>query len=488
MFKILLSRIIILLYIDNLYSIIVLPLDTLPRENYRLFYDINSPKDIMDQENRKSFITIFEIGSPVQKVPLIIKPKTNFYVITSIYPVINTTINKDFKKFNFSKNFYEKYDFYNETKSDSSIINWCRESEYYIAEECCSVNDTILMYRSINLENKNTINFNFELMRNVEDNITGEIGLNMYDEVGRLYDTFLGLLKTNQLIKNYNWYFDFNKWNDDKGKLVIGSLPHEDYPNLYSEDDLLFTKSNALSRLSYMEMKFDKVYIRENNADIHYYNEQAELRLDSNIIIGDNSYEKILLTKIAHLLESKKCFNNTIKDFEYYVNLSFYYCLNEKDIKNELKNIISPIYFYSNDFNNTFEITNTDILFEKGKFIYFRILFNDITRKWSLGKIFSLKYKFIFDQENKKIGFYIRIKEVQNNNKNHINYAKIIKIFIFVALSIIMIFFGIKIGKNLNKSRKKRANELLDEYDYSERDNEKVRNINNECNNNINDN
>ena len=144
MFKKILSRIIFLLYINYLYCLIVLPLDTLPRENYCLFYDINSPRDIMDQENKKSFFTTFEIGSPIQKVPLIIKPKTNFYLITSVHPVINTTIDKNYKKFNFSKHFFETYDFYNENKSETAIINWCRENEYYNAEECCSVNDGIL--------------------------------------------------------------------------------------------------------------------------------------------------------------------------------------------------------------------------------------------------------------------------------------------------------------------------------------------------------
>ena len=486
MFKKILSRIIFLLYINNLYSIIVLPLDTLTRENYRLMYETNSPKDIMDQENRKTFFTTFEIGSPIQKVPLIIKPKKNFYFITSIYPLINTTINKEFKNFNFSKKFFEKYDFYNETKSNSKFINWCRESEYYDAEECCSVNDSILLYRSVNMENKN-ININFELMRNVEDNITGEIGLIIYDEVGRSYNTFLGILKSNRLIKNYNWYFDFSKWNDEKGKIVIGSFPHEDYPNLYSDYDLLFTQSNSLSRFSYMEMKFNKVYIRENNALIYYYNELAELRFDSNIIVGDNYYEKYLLSKIDYFLKNKKCFNDTLKDLEYYSSFSFYYCANEKDIKNRLNEIITPIYFYSNDFNNTFEITNSDILFEKGDYIYIGILFNDITRKWSLGKVFSLKYKFVFDQDNKKIGFYKGIKEVKDNPNKNMNYGIILKIMILIILCIIFIFLGIKIGKILSKSRKKRANELLDEYDYSERDGENIRNINND-NRNINDN
>lgn len=484
MLKTLIFRIIILLYINYLYCIIVLPIDTLPRENYKLLYNINSPQDIIDQEHRNSFFTIYEIGSPLKKVPLIIKPKLNFYFITSIYPVPNKTIEEK-KIFNFSKNFLEKYNFYDETKSNSSKINWCRESEYYSAEECCSVNDTIFFYENINMKNKSLKNIDFEMMRNVEDNITGEIGLNIYDAVFRFYNTFLGKLKMNRLISNYNWYFDFDKWDNLKGKLVVGSLPHEDYPNLYSEEDLAFTKSNQLSRTSYMEMKFDNVYIINNDNKVNYSIE-AELRYDSKIIVGDFEYRKYLLSKIDYLIKEQKCFNNSIRDFEYYNSLSFYYCKNDEEIKSKLFEIITPIYFYSKDFNYTFEIKNNDILKEKGSYIYIQILFHDIIRKWTLGKVFSLKYKFIFNQDMKQIGFYRKLKTIKETPKD---FTILIKTSVIIVLSIILIFLGVKIGKIFNKSRKKRANELVDEYEYySESNNENKCNINNDSidNRNIN--
>lgn len=451
-------------YINYLYCNIVLPLDILPRENYKLLYDINSPEDIIDKENRISFFTTYEIGLPLQKVPLIIKAKKNFYMITSIYPFPNTTITNDFKKFNFSKKFFETYDFYNETKSKSCIINWCRESEYYTSEECCSVNDTILYYQDVNLTKKINININFEMMRNVEDNITGEIGLNIYDEVGRFYNTFLGILKKNKLINNYNWYFDFDSRDNQKGRLVVGSLPHEDYPDSFSEKDLLYTKSNQLSRSTFMEMKFDKVYIINDDKTINF-NVDAELRYDSKIIIADYEYKKNLLSKIDDLIKEQKCKEGNIRDFEYYHFMTFYYCKKDKDIKKKLNEIITPIYFFSKDFNKTFEITNNEILLEKDGYIYIQMLFNEIVGKWSLGTVFTLNHKFIFNQEEKQIGYYIKLKEEKIDPKD---YIVIIQISVFILLAIILIFLGILIGKKLNKSRKKRANELLDDdYDYN---------------------
>lgn len=449
-----------LLQINNLYCIIVLPIETLPRENYKLVYEINSTQDIMDQENRNSFFTIFEMGTPVQRVPLIIKPKTNFYTITSIHGVSNITT-QERTKFNFSENFTNTYDFYDEKKSNSSILNWCRESEYYIAEECCSVNDTILFYHNTNLENKTVNNIYFEIMRNVQDNITGEIGLNLYDEHLRIYNTFLGVMKTNNFISNYYWYFDFDSWDDNKGKIIIGSLPHEDYPYLYSEENLFYTNSNPLTRLSYMEMKFDKIYIIYNNTKISFNND-VELRYDSKIIIGDHDYEKFLLKKIDFLMKEKKCFNDTIRDFDYFGIMNFYYCIKDEEVKKELEKIISPIYFTSKDFNYTFEINKDEILSEKEDYIYIQILFNDITRKWSLGKVFSLKYKFVFNQDLGRIGFY----QTKISKNSHKNLKVLIQAGIIILLCAFLIFLGIQIGRILKKTRKKRANELTDDYDY----------------------
>jgi hypothetical protein len=155
--------------------------------------------------------------------------------------------------------------------------------------------------------------------------------------------------------------------------------------------------------------------------------------------------------------------------------MSFYYCKNENDIKKQLYEIITPIYFYSNDFNKTFEIKSKELLLEKDGYIYIQMLFHHIIKKWSLGTIFSLKYKFVFNQDRKQIGCYTKLKEEKIEPKN---YSFILKVGVFIVLAIIILFLGIVIGRYLYKSRKKRANELSDdEYDYSLNDN-----VNNKCN------
>ena len=94
---------------------------------------------------------------------------------------------------------------------------------------------------------------------------------------------------------------------------------------------------------------------------------------------------------------------------------------------------------------------------------YFLIVY-DLFRPyfWLFGKIFLEKYSFNYDMESKKIGFY---KGAINTNKENSNILLINLIWLVIAITIgIAAFF---IGKKLfNKIRKKRANELDDDYDY----------------------
>ena len=492
----------ILSFINNNFSRIVLPLKILPRENYKLIYTENSVYNIIDSENRKTFYTIFELGSPKQSVPLIIKPKSDFYLITSVcFNETNITKVTDYQNFNFSKEFLFEYKYYCEMNSTTAKLNFCRESEYHFEDKYCSVNDDILFYNDVNLTNK-TININFETMGKIADNITGEIGLKLYNRDGRIYDTFLGILKQNKLINNYNWYFDFNSWESKEGKLIIGSFPHEDFPLLFSKENLFFTKSLDVSGDGFLQMSFTRIFSIEKYEDeniTHEFGVGAEFSFDSNIILGDGKYKSYLSKKMKDLINNKICFNDIIKEFVYNRNLSFFYCKNNENTKNILNKIITSIYLFSDDLNYTFEITPKEIIKEKGDYIFIHILFFDLNSRWYLGKMFSLKYKFIFNQENKQIGFYSKMNISQDNNEpdtsNNVNsinsnndYKFIWIIGIIIILSAFLILIGYFIGKYIYQSRKKRANELNDEYEYIDKgeDNNIINNLIVDENKNIN--
>ena len=479
-----LSLCILSIQLKNIFSSIILPLYTLPRENYIKKYSNDSLKEIFDNEFKTNFYTFLEIGTPSQKIPLLINIETNSLAISSCYPKYNDTTSNKFRIYNFTNDFLKQYHFFDETKSGTFLpLNYTLEA-YYKAYYASSSNESISFYKDIHLEDKKLENnITFHLIKNVEDNITGEIGLNIYDPNYENFNSFLKVLRTHELIDNYNWYFDFDSpWSKD-GKLIIGSLPHEDYKNRYSDDDLVYVECSANYFVIYWEMEFDKIYsnnltyktnsidVKSDNDGKAYFENKVEFKFDSNLIFGTIKYEKYLSFILNDLIEGKKCFNDTMIGDSEYSKFKFYYCKNEKSIKDKLYNIIPIIYFYSYKFNHTLELTTDEILKEKGGYIYILILFDGVSSKWKLGNIFSLKYKFVFNPDTKQIGLYKNIKNA--NNIDSKDYSFIFKIILIIVLSLLLILLGFILGKKIyGLKRKKRANELNDDYDYASNEND----------------
>ena len=327
------------------------------------------------------------------------------------------------------------------------------------------------------MKNK-TANINFETVEKMADNITGEIGLNVYNRDGRSYNSFLGVLRLNKLIDNYNWYFDIDSSDKKVANLIIGSLPHEDFPSLFRKDDLIYTETPAISPEEFMQLKFTRVFMVDSHNITYEFNAQGELVYDSNIVLGDLKYKSYLFEKMKNLMnEEKKCFIDIITDFDTNRNLSFIYCKKEEKVLDKLKEIIKTINFYSMNLNYTFELTQEEIIKEIKDYIFIQVLFSDIGSRWNLGKLFTLKYKFVFNQENKVIGFYTPTDAPNNNNEVLAKY-KYIWIIVGIIGGLLLILVGYFIGKYIYQVRKKRANELLDEYDYTQND-EKNDNTNN---------
>jgi hypothetical protein len=403
-----------------------------------------------------------------------------------------------FAKFNFSEEFMSNYDYFCDTKSKTVKLNYCRDSDYYTyVDEYCLYNDDILFYDDVNLSKNKAVNINFETVEKMPDNITGEFGLNIFDRVGRTYDTFLGVLNSIKLIENYNWYFDLSANDKKEAKLIIGSLPHDDFPIQYKKENLMLTGIYALNHDEFMTMKFTRVFLVDNDKEkniTYEFNVQAEFVYDSNIILGDPKYKDYLLKKMKDLFNEKNCSIDIIRDLDSTRYLTFIYCKKDKNVKNKLKEIIKPINFYSDNFNYSFELSQEEIIKEIGDYIFIQVLFSDFGSRWNLGKIFTSKYTFVFNQGNKTIGFYI--PKNSNDNYNIFNKYKYVWIIgSIIVFSAILISLGYFIGKYIYKSRKKRANELLDEYDYTqnniqcEKNEEKNDDINNvivDDNNNIN--
>ena len=111
---------------------------------------------------------------------------------------------------------------------------------------------------------------------------------------------------------------------------------------------------------------------------------------------------------------------------------------------------------YSNFFIG-WGLINVEGIIEEGLILF---LFNRDRSKnynWVFGKRFMEKYHLVFDKDKFTIGYYTKILPKKMNFKT----------LIVIILAIIIFLFGIFLGYLLiKKPRKKRANELLEEYDY----------------------
>ena len=112
--------IIFLTKIIDIFNYIVLPIFTMKKENYKSLYDQNSVQDRIYSEHCRPFFTELEIGTPPQKIPLLVKLKTNDYVITSVHPseknISDYYANKTL--YDFSENFLKNYKFFDENKRE----------------------------------------------------------------------------------------------------------------------------------------------------------------------------------------------------------------------------------------------------------------------------------------------------------------------------------------------------------------------------------
>ena len=315
----------------NVICKIIFPIETLSSDGCVIPSNISSHKITMKYSLWKKIYTVLEIGTPIQKVPLFIDTKNNTFEITSFSP--ENTINYHLV-YNLSS-IFNKYDFFKENKSSTFKTNGCIKSNNVFDDHLydCFSYETINLYND--LENKIEIkNFEFNMVKNKEENITGILGLGLFDKKSDVKKSFLKILKDKNIINNYNWYFLFNSWNDSNGKLIIGSLPHEDFPNIFSQDDLEYTYiplyDYSFSQNSYkIELNEIKINSINKSFEINLFDINAELNFDSNVIIANKEFETELRKKfIKNLIIEEKCFKDTFKQNIYYFNdLIYYYCV-----------------------------------------------------------------------------------------------------------------------------------------------------------------
>ena len=275
----------------------------------------------------------------------------------------------------------------------------------------------------------------------------GQIGLKMEDISIVRDQLFISNLKKKDYINSYTFCFEFK--NDDEGDIIIGEYPHQ-YNKNYNQKYY----HNTQKADSNGNWKFSFDNISWNNQSFNLIKD-VKIYIDLGIIEGTQQYREFLEEKYLNI---SKCERNLYsKD-----SLFYYTCPSSLDITK-----FPPLQFYSKDLNFTFVLDHNDLFVKDNDKYLFLITFGNYRAdNWVFGRLFLKKYKLIFNIDKKTIGFY------SDNITNKKKWNLIIWIFVFILGLIIFGLIYLIYKKSILLRRKKRANEIFDEYDYTPQINE----------------
>ena len=349
-------------------------------------------------------------------------------------------------------------------------------------------------------------------------NNLGNIGLSIPKNIKHEKFQFFYSLKKEGIIDSYSWtlkYYNNIKISDTLykygkegkyiGEFIIGEEPHnyEENKKVYNETN--FLKINARYDFNgvFWGILFNKIYMIDQNndsIDIHG-NREAELNPEIGFIMCPNEFflmiQRNFFNKYKNICREKSI-NNTL--FKYM----------ECD-KNETFNISNfpNIFFKSNELESIFNLTNDELfIYDETTNKYIFLIFNNRYQSfWVFGAIFLRKYQFVFNPDEKTIGYYKSMNLFKNiNSDNNKEYKSIQieennskkengdsvnskenneetkKVYIIVGIlffifSSLFILLGIFIQRKcLNYKRKKRVNELEDEENDFDKNNSLINN------------
>ena len=426
--------------------------------NTTLFFEHYFPNIIYTQ---------IEVGSPTKLMPVIITSNSHGlsigYLCNNIFDKSESFYN------NKSKTFY---------RESNEFISFPKYNGGYFAKDSFtfSTNFENNSNNKITINNMSFIYMPKESSYNIIDNeyknndVCGIMGLSLqysnYCEESRNIITNL-----NKLDVIHNYVYSIYYKNNYEGYIIIGEEPHIAIPNAFNENDL--KKVNALSEgYDSLEWKteFTQIYFYDNGIKIKLTEmKMAKFAIEINYVVGTNNYKKMIEKYFFEKYLNKSiCYYEKIKVKRY----SILICNNDPtfDI-----NSFPSLFFFNKLFNYTFELSKNDLFLKKNNKYIFLVFFADYDIKYFvLGSLFLKKYLFIFNQDSRTIGFYTSFLENKKvEDKNYIIIKSIVIILVF-ACCIIGFYLATKIYEH---TRKRRINEINEQYEYNSYE---EKNINNE--------
>jgi len=391
------------------------------------FYkEINDKKDLSELILYNKIYTFIDIGEPKQKIKTYFNFTQYYYYITDIN--LNGIYNKNNSKtYSLQIPFEKSYSKQEFDKGYSSLDN--------------------IYFKLKNNEIKLIEKFPFILVTKSKKNLTkSTIGLNYGINPLSTDENLIFQLKQKKIISTF--YFSIKYENNNKGNIIIGDLPHL-YDNTLSEEFYIYSYSYLPSYQKSYDLKFNLVsygnisiqYSTIINFNNNYYGLISNNQIKENI---DNYF-------FEKYFKENKCFYDKFNENN---NIIFYYCNKNVDISK-----FNDFNFYKKEMNYTFSLNYKDLFIELDEKYYFLIFFNKNEKSnWIFGEIFFRKYQMTFEQDKKLIGFYVGKKKISSEN----TYFLIIVFLLILILGLIYIIYNLLI----KRPRRKKANELMEDYDY----------------------
>ena len=346
-------------------------------------------------------------------------------------------------------------------RNDSKIYNYKTSLSYksnneditpsytFDYKKAISSNETFILGN----ENIKAEKMKFSLTTISKFDSEGILGLQIHENNEKIKGHgLISQLKVKKLINKEVFFFNFDE--NDGGELIIGDYPHSipKFQNKYLESQFKVTSIHIPGYDINYDMKFRSV---SWNGTEFEKESIAHIILESGYIIGSQNFEdKSYDSFFGPHFRKHKC-NRTIVNTKYYA----YICDDYPDLD---ISTFPEINFYISDIEYNLNLTYQDMFIKKDGKIYFMVVFDKNGNVfWTLGDMFIKRNKLVFDMDRKILGVYdVNVK----NNSKKLETKYIIIICVCGAIIIGLVIFILY--KFVWKKRKKKTNELNDDYDY----------------------
>ena len=464
---------------------------------YRRYPPNYSSTNFINDFFTNNLLVDMHLGTPIQDINSVLNPSSSCF-----------TFIEKMKSNNINKNKISKYI---PKKSLTFLLN--KNGKGMTAED-------LFLFKDEN--NKNVFNnihipFSLDLDLgeiNEETEFIGELGLNSkFGLKDRNCPNYMSELKKKKNIKEK--IFSLVYKHEEKGYLFIGNSLYNIDGDKYKKNNFFKINVNRDKNGVNWNINFDKVYIHDsylegnstfsnksNEGKIYLNIKQVNIKIDQKIIIGTSEYKKMIDNLYFNkLIKSNICKYEIIP----FNSRNYYICSCTAILFATFESIYpeddyyqEPVYHYlhfpslifqSYTLKYSFELKYEQLFKLLGERFYFMVIFdsdeeNRNSQEWIIGEQFIKKHTFSFNIDRKSILFYNekqfndKFEEndiIEGVNENDIlskrDKKNILIIIILIVGAICFSILSFYLGIKIRERRKKRANELRDEYEYiSERE------------------